>query len=240
MKRLKPFLLLSFVALLLFGCAANTETPTDTQTEEETVSSELNLESINEFLNTSVDMGPGSIANQLAVIPFDHIDGPRNESEFYALVNYKYVARDYIKYQVTYLSCTCRAASMNYWQTAYVELTLPESKTKEDVSVRYLSFDKDSQGEYNGGFWGDSNPTPSGVTYETYKKEYIPYFINKDFGYISTLSVVEDIDLADYQADGRDAYEIDTFTGSSVSTNNIIRMLNSVIEYHMTDAYFTE
>lgn len=240
MKRLIPFLFVSFVALILFGCAAKNETQTETQTQEEAGSSETNLESINEFLNTSADMGPGSIANQLAIIPINHIDGPRNESDFFALVNYKYVSRDYIKYQVTYLSCTCRAASVNYWQTAYVELTLPESKAKEDVSVRFLSFDKDSQGEYNGGFWGDSSPTPAGVTYETYKTQFVSYFMNKNFGYISTLSVMEDIALEDYQADGREAYDLDTFTGSSVSTNNIIRMLNSVIDYHMTDAYFTE
>jgi hypothetical protein len=106
--------------------------------------------------------------------------------------------------------------------------------------MKYLSNHKDSQGEYNGGFWGDSSPTPAGVTYETYKTEYVPYFINKDFGYISTLSVVEDIALADYQADGREAYDLDTYTGSSVSTNNIIRMLNAVIDYHMTDSYFAE
>ena len=115
--------------------------------------STLSLEQINEFLNSSADMGEGSIANKIAVVPIDHIDGPRNESKFYAFVNYKYKARDYIKYQITYLSCTCRAASVNYWQTAYVELTLPESMSEDDISVRFLSFDKDPNGEYNGGFW---------------------------------------------------------------------------------------
>lgn len=202
--------------------------------------STLSLEQINEFLNSSADMGEGSIANKIAVVPIDHIDGPRNESKFYAFVNYKYKARDYIKYQITYLSCTCRAASVNYWQTAYVELTLPESMSEDDISVRFLSFDKDPNGEYNGGFWGDSNPTPAGVTYSVFKNEYIPYFIDKNYGYIKTLSVMEDIALEDYQANGREALKLDTFTGSSVSTNNIIRMLHAIIKYHLTDEYFNQ
>ena len=54
------------------------------------------------------------------------------------------------------------------------------------------------------------------------------------------LSVVEDIDPADYAAgEGREGLTLDTFSGSSVSTNNVIRMLNALFEYHATDEYFT-
>ena len=244
MKKLLFFLLLSLVLSSLYACAADQAEPTGDPVANTPVEcsdgTELSLEQINEFLNSSADMGEGSIANKIAVVPIDHIDGPRNESRFYAFVNYKYKARDYIKYQITYLSCTCRAASVNYWQTAYVELTLPESMSEDDISVRFLSFDKDPNGEYNGGFWGDSNPTPAGVTYSVFKNEYIPYFIDKNYGYIKTLSVMEDIALEDYQANGREALKLDTFTGSSVSTNNIIRMLHAIIKYHLTDEYFNQ
>lgn len=242
MKKILFILLLSLVLSSLYACAADQAEPTGDPVANTPVEcsdgSELSLEQINEFLNSSADLGPGSIANTVAIVPIDHIDGPRNESSFYAFVHYKYVARDYIKYQITYLSCTCRAASVNYWQTAYVELSLPESKAADDVIVRYLSFDKDPNGEYNGGFWGDSNPTPAGVSYSVFKTEYIPYFIDKDYAYIKSLSVMEDIKLEDYQANGRDTFKLDTFTGSSVSTNNIIRMLHAIMTYHSEDEYF--
>ena len=201
----------------------------------------LDLDAINEFLNTSADMGEGSIANAVAIIPINHINGPRDEHDFYAFVNFKYKARNYIKYQITYLSCTCRSADVNYWMTAYVELTLLDSGNIEDSKIRTLSFDYDAEGHYLAGFWGDSNPTPAGNTYEEFKEQYIPFFVGKDYAYIKTLDVVEDIDPALYaEGEGRENLTLDTFTGSSVSTNNIIRMLNALYEYHATDSYFTK
>ena len=201
----------------------------------------LDLDAINEFLNTSADMGEGSIANAVAIIPINHLNGPRDEHDFYAFVNFKYKARNYIKYQITYLSCTCRSADVNYWMTAYVELTLPDSGNIEDSKIRTLSFDYDAEGHYLAGFWGDSNPTPAGNTYEEFKEQYIPFFVGKDYAYIKTLDVVEDIDPALYaEGEGRENLTLDTFTGSSVSTNNIIRMLNALYEYHATDSYFNK
>lgn len=242
MRKILYFLLISLVLSSLYACAADQVEPigdpiVNTPVERND-GTEISLEQINEFLNTSADLGPGTIANPVAIIPFNHIDGPLNESKFYAFVQYKFKARDYIKYQITYLSCTCRAASVNYWQTAYVELSLPESKLAEDVTVRFLSFDKDSSGEYNGGFWGDSSPTPAGVTYSVFKTEFISYFFDKDYTYINALSVIDDIKLEDYQANGRETYVLDTFTGSSVSANNIIRMLHAIMTYHVEDEHF--
>ncbi|MCR4626171.1 MAG: FMN-binding protein [Treponema sp.] len=199
----------------------------------------ITLETINKYLNESADMGAGSIANVVAVIPIDHINGPREEHDFYAFVNFKYKARNFIKYQVTYLSCTCRSAEVNYWSTAYVELTLPKSGNIDDSVIKYLSFDYDSEGHYLAGFWGDSNPTPAGATYEDFKKEYIPFFVNKDYKYIKTLNTSDDIAPEDYSAgEGRANYKIDSFAGSSVSTNNIIRMLNALYKYHSEDEFF--
>ena len=232
------FVLLSLV-LTLTACTSTPtpQTPVNGDTVLECGTGDLTLDQINAFLNESGDMGPGSIANAVAVIPINHIDGPKNESSFYAFVNFKYTARNFIKYQITYLSCTCRAASVNYWQTAYVELTLPESREADDVEIRFLSFDRDANDQYTAGFWGDSDPTPEGVTYATFKN-FINYFIDKDYAYVSSLSTMDDIKLEDYQANGREAFNLDTFTGSSVSTNNIIRMLHAIMEYHISDAYF--
>lgn len=202
----------------------------------------LDLDSINEWLNTSADLGEGTMGNAVAIIPISHINGPREETDFYAFVNFKYRSegiKSYIKYQITYLSCTCRDANVNYWMTAYVELSLPKSKDINDSEITFLSFDQDSTGHYLAGFWGDSNPTPAGNTYEEFKEQYIPFFVGKNYEYIQKLSVVEDIDAADYASgEGRSEYKLDTFSGSSVSTNNIIRMLNALFKYHATDKYF--
>lgn len=199
----------------------------------------LTLEKINEFLNTSAALGEGTKANSVAIIPINHIDGPREEDTFYAFVPFKYVARNYIKYQVTYLSCTCRSADVNYWSTAFVELTLPSSGMLDDAEIRTLSFDKDSTGHYLAGFWGDSNPIPSNQTYDLIKTEYLPYYVGKTYAQIKNISTTSDIDLADYQAgEGRGEYTIDTFTGATVSTNNVLRMLHSLFQYHGTDPHF--
>ena len=104
--------------------------------------------------------------------------------------------------------------------TAYIELTLPESKDINDAQLRFLSFDRNSQDHYTAGYWGDSNPTPVGATYEDFKAEYIPFFIDKDYAYIKTLSTTDDIAAEDYSAgEGGEGYTLDTFSGSSVSTN---------------------
>lgn len=245
MKKVWTVLLSAMMVLTLSACgnnggAAGTPNPEGGTSTPCTAQGEITLDSINEYLNTSGDMGEGSMANVVAVVPISHINGPREESNFYAFVNFKYKARNYIKYQITYLSCTCRSADVNYWMTAYVELTLPESKKLDDAQVRYLSFDRDSADKYTAGFWGDSNPTPAGATYEMFKEQYIPFFLDKDYAYIKSLSTVDDIKAEDYTAgEGRDGLTLDTFTGSSVSSNNIIRMLNALMEYHGTDEYFS-
>ncbi|MBO5536731.1 MAG: rhodanese-like domain-containing protein [Clostridia bacterium] len=192
------------------------------------VADELSLGEVNSFLNGSAKLGEGSKANQVAVIPFNHIDGPKEEDLFYAFVPFKYVARNYIKYQVTFISCTCRSADVNLWSTAYVELTLPSSGKIEDAEVRTLSFDLDSTGHYLGGFWGDSNPPPTApeATYEDVKAGQIPVYIGKTYADIMKVSTVDEIE------------GIDVKTGATVSANNILRMLQAIYAYHATDAFF--
>ena len=109
------------------------------------VADELSLGEVNAFLNGSAKLGEGTKANAVAVIPFSHIDGPKEEDLFYAFVPFKYVARSYIKYQVTFISCTCRSADVNVWSTAYLELTTPSSGKLDDAAIRTISFDADSR-----------------------------------------------------------------------------------------------
>ena len=199
----------------------------------------ITLDDVNRFLNESAKLGEGSKANPVAVIPINHIDGPQEEDLFYGFVTFKYVARNYIKYQVSFISCTCRSADVNYWTTAYVDLTLPDSGLLDDAEIRTLSFGPDGTGKYAAGFWGDSNPIPSGQTFEMIDTEYVPYYVGKTYAQIKGLNTIADIDLADYQAgEGRAEYQIDTWTGATVSTNNILRMLQALMRHHGTDPFF--
>lgn len=200
---------------------------------------ELSLGEVNDFLNSSAKLGEGTKANQVAVIPFNHIDGPKEEDLFYAFVPFKYVARSYVKYQVTYLSCTCRTADVNVWSTAYVELTLPSSGKLEDAEVRTLSFDADSTEHYLGGFWGDSNPPPTApeATYEKVKAEMIPYYIGKTYGQLMGYNTIAD--FQDYsEGEGRADLTVDALTGATVSSNNILRIVQALFAYHATDSFF--
>ncbi len=201
---------------------------------------QVTLEDVNRFLNESAKLGAGSKANPVAVIEVDHIDGPKEEDLFYAFVTFKYEARNYIKYQVSYISCTCRSADVNLWTTAYLELTKPESGLLDDAVLRTLSFGKDSTGHYDAGFWGDSNPIPTGgQTFELINEQFIPYLVDKTYGQLKNISTIADIDLAEYQAgEGRGEYTIDTWTGATVSTNNTLRMVQAMMEHHGTDPFF--
>ncbi len=199
----------------------------------------LSLGEVNNFLNNSAKLGEGSKANQVAVIPFSHIDGPKEEDLFYAFVPFKYVARSYIKYQVTFISCTCRSADVNVWSTAYLELTLPSSGKIGDSAIRTLSFDADSTGHYLGGFWGDSNPPPTApkATYDLVKTEMIPYYIGRTYDQLKGCSTIDD--FADYtEGEGRAAMSLDAVTGATVSSNNILRIVQAMYAYHATDSFF--
>ena len=199
----------------------------------------LSLGEVNNFLNNSAKLGEGSKANQVAVIPFSHIDGPKDEDLFYAFVPFKYVARSYIKYQVTFISCTCRSADVNVWSTAYLELTLPSSGKIGDSAIRTLSFDADSTGHYLGGFWGDSNPPPTApkATYDLVKAEMIPYYIGRTYDQLKGCSTIDD--FADYtEGEGRADLSLDAVTGATVSSNNILRIVQAMYAYHATDPFF--
>ena len=77
-----------------------------------------------------------------------------------------------------------------------------------------------------------------GQTYELYKTEYI-ILPQKDSKYIHSLNTIDDIKVEEYQAgEGRGNYTIDALSGASVSANNIIRILHSIMDYHAQDEFF--
>lgn len=225
MKKFLSFMMVVLMtAMLAVGCKDKEE--------------EISLSDVNAFLNTSYPDGEGivlrmDLANTVAVIPYTHINGPRHERIFYALVNFQYDMETYVKYQVTYVSCTCRDANVNYWSTAYVELTKPTKA--QNTRLRKLSYDLDGTGHYTAGFWGDSNPIPNTnqTTYQDIKDNFIPLLINKTKTEIDALSTVDDM----LSGGIMDQSTFDAFTGASVSTNNILRILHALFDYHANTWY---
>lgn len=246
MKKLYKIFAGFMACLLVFTATACGKNDDGTTNQEGCGSGTMTLEDLNAMLNGE-DM---DYANVVAIVPFNHVNGPRNEWDFYALINFVYRDRTagYVKYQVTYLSCTCRTADVNYWQTAYLELTIPESGNAEDAVLQKLSFDQDGTGHYTAGFWGDSTPILSGndvvATYDrvedgnggyypSIKHDYIPLLVGKTKAQIDQWNFVDDMKTAGVMS--QEMFE--DFTGASVSTNNILRILHSVFDYH-ADTYF--
>lgn len=246
------------VALGLTGCGVNGSGTAGTP-----CGGNIDLDAINEYLENDPHWANmNNNGNKMTLIPFTHINGPKAEWNFFAFVNFEYNATTYYKYQVTYLSCTCRSAEVNYWQTAYVELSCPISGERDDVKLLTLSFEKDGRngsGHYNAGFWGDSGtngetiPGSKDVTYEDIRDGFIPFLVGKTYKELSsydgfkvttngTTVTYDDTvfgidpnefaeDMAGVELDGKQV-TLDYFNGASVSTNNIIRMLIPLMEYH--------
>lgn len=166
------------------------------------------------------------------ILKFDHLNGHGDVVERDAYLLFEYEMRDYVKYQIAYVACTCRAPEVNYWKVAYVEIS------KKDNSIKTISFRQDGTGHYTAGFWGDSNPVPTGnmPTLEDFEEKFIPWLIGKKLtdlegievftndvytgGEIKNETIIAETDLIDF------------FAGASVTTNNMIRVMKVLLEYH--------
>ncbi|MEC9485571.1 MAG: hypothetical protein UMR38_06815 [Candidatus Izemoplasma sp.] len=175
--------------------------------------------------------GDGTQAETNFMIPFTHINGHGEESDKYGYLLYEYEVRDYVKYQITYLSCTCRPADYNYWQVMFIEIN------KFTNDIRKISFgydDESSDHPYTAGMWGDSSPTPSGKTLEDFENDFIPWLVGKSQEDLNGIKVFTNDDYYGISNDTTIENQnlIDSFAGSSVSTNNMIRIVKSLMEYH--------
>jgi len=163
-----------------------------------------------------------------SIINYTHVDGHGAETVKQAHILFEFEALEFVKYQLSFLSCTCRDLNVNYWQVAYVEIS------KEDGSIRFISFGKDPEGHYTGGMWGDSNPTPAGITLEDFENDFFPWLVGKNSADFEGITVFKNDSYHDIQNTTNIPEQdlIDEFAGSSVSTNSMIRALTALLEYH--------
>lgn len=171
---------------------------------------------------------PNLAAQAENILNYDHINGHGTVTTRLAYILFEHEMRDFVKYQVTYLSCTCREAEYNFWQTAYVEIN------KYTNDIRFISFGLESTGHYSPGNWGDSSPTPSGKTLEDFTNEFLPWINGKSMEDLAGISVFTNDVYFGIENTTEIAEQdlIDGFAGSSVSTNNMIRTIKVLLEYH--------
>lgn len=168
------------------------------------------------------------------ILTFDHLNGHGDIVTRDAYILFEYEMRDYVKYQIAYVACTCRAPEVNYWKVAYVELS------KIDFSIKSISFGEDGTGHYTAGFWGDSSPIPSGneLTLEDFETQFIPWLEGKTLSDLEGIEVFTNETYAGGVENTKDIAEqnlIDLFAGASVSTNNMIRVMKVLLSYHETN-----
>ncbi len=145
---------------------------------------------------------------------YTHVDGHRHEEEMVAYVMFEYEQLKTVKYQVGYIACTCRGPEVNYYSVAYVELS------KEDGSVKHLSYDLDSDEHYIAGLYGDSEESWDGSQVKTLFMGFIKdKLMGKSQESINAIKPMH----------GRD---VDAFTGATVTPNNAVRMLQGLFKYH--------
>jgi hypothetical protein len=165
------------------------------------------------------------------ILVFDHLNGHGDVVARNAYILFEYEMRDYVKYQLAYVACTCRAPEVNYWKVAYVELN------KKDFSIRTISFTQDGTGNYTAGFWGDSDPVPAPTnpTLEDFETKFIPWLIGKKPADLAGIEVFTNATYVGGIKNTQPIAEtdlIDFFTGASVTTNNMIRVMKVLMDYH--------
>ncbi len=156
--------------------------------------------------------GDGIILDNVFV--YDHVNGHQVETDRIAYVLFEYEMMDYVKYQVAYIACTCRSPEVNYFSVAYVELD------KNNGSVRTFTFNEDGKdGHYTPGVFGDSYVSPGDVP----NRELVEKYLDDNIRGKSQDSINGIVPMHG---------EVDTYTGATVTPNNLARMMQGLFEYH--------
>lgn len=215
----------------LAACSGETDEPTDTNGNDinDNGNNEDPINGTPSNDEDDVEECP-EVIERNNIIQFPHLDGYGTIVDRDAYILFEYEMRDYVKYQLAYVACTCRAPQVNYWKVAYVELGL------EDFEIQKLTFSNDGTGTYTAGFWGDSDPIPTtGHTYEDFRSDFIPWLEGQTLEDLDGISVFTNgVYPGDIQNDKHIDEEdmIDAYTGASVTTNNMIRAMKALLEYH--------
>lgn len=161
------------------------------------------------------------------VIEYKHLKHGES-NDYAAVILYEYEMDNYTKYQVSFLSCTCRAPSENYQHLMYVEIN-NNNNSPEEATIREIKFQ----------FWGDSPVNPeNGITYENIEQEFLAYLQYKNKAEIDSMTSLKDVKNADKVERNGQMYDfVDAYSGATVSVDNTLAILHALFDYHV-DKYY--
>lgn len=164
---------------------------------------------------------------EYTLLPFKHYASGGVEDDLNAIILFENKNSTFTRYQVAFTSCTCRDAASNYRSVMYVEL-LNNKDTADEAKIRQLLFTQNEG--YNVGFWGDSNPIHG---QPDYTQEYM------DENFVQKLVGLTIADVNGWGGYGTQlgAIDVDAVTGATVSTSNIMSVLQALCAYH-TQKYY--
>lgn len=105
-----------------------------------------------------------SVPGAARILPVVHIDGFGTPTDELAWIAWEFEAQTFVRYQIVYISCTCRQESVNKQSMLFLEI----AKGKSGGRIHRIFFD----------FWGDSPVMPEGVTRKEIEDGYVPKFVN--------------------------------------------------------------
>lgn len=166
-------------------------------------------------------------SSQYEEFSYTHYASGGISSDVKAVILFENANSTFTRYQVSFVSCTCRDAASNYSSVMYIEL-LNNKPTADQAAIRQISF-ADANG-YTVGFWGDSNPIHGQPTYTV-------EYMNTNF--VQKLVGLTKADIDAWTGYGKQVkgVDVDAVTGASVSTSNITSVIKALFEYH-AEKYF--
>lgn len=120
---------------------------------------------------------PQAVPGSARILPVTHIDGFGTETDELAWIAWEFEAQTFVRYQIVYISCTCRQESVNKQSMLFLEI----AKGKTGGRIHRIFFD----------FWGDSQVMPEGYTRKQIEEGFVPQFVNlksPDIAKIDTIS----------------------------------------------------
>lgn len=165
--------------------------------------------------------------NNDKIITYKHLKHG-DASDLAGIILFEYEMDNYTKYQISYLSCTCRASSANYQHLLYLEIN-NNNNSAEEATIRNIEFQ----------YWGDSEVNPeNGLTYEMIEKEFLPYLQYKSKAEVDSLVTLKDLtDVGNVDRNGQQYDFVDAYSGATVSVDNTLAILHAMFDYH-ADKYY--
>ncbi len=154
---------------------------------------------------------------------FTHYTTAGVTEDFEAIILFEESVSTFTSYQVAFVSCNCRDSLVNYYSVAYVEL-LNNKDSADEAAIRSITFGD------NKGLWGDSNPNHN-------MPDYTQEYMDHNFVQLLVRQTKADIDAWQGYAHQLPIIDVDAVSGATVSTSNILSMLQGLFAYHAENYY---